>query len=142
MHNPQHRPSGPAARAAAAACLAVALAGCGSLSTVTPEGTTEQPVFPDTRHATVKDGAWPNLDDLRGVRAGMSKPQLYALLGPPHFSEGLIGVREWDYLFHLQSKDGPIQCQYKVLFDQDRLARTFLWEPASCADALGQAARS
>ncbi|WP_396330937.1 outer membrane protein assembly factor BamE [Burkholderia anthina] len=142
MHNPQHRPSGPAARAAAAACLAVALAGCGSLSTVTPEGTTEQPVFPDTRHATVKDGAWPNLDNLRSVRAGMSKPQLYALLGTPHFSEGLIGVREWDYLFHLQSKDGPIQCQYKVLFDQDRLARTFLWKPASCADTLGQADRS
>nr|WP_279607265.1 hypothetical protein [Burkholderia anthina] len=29
--------------------------------------------------------------------------------------------------------------KYKVLFDQDRLARTFPWKPASCADALGQA---
>ncbi|MBM2769228.1 outer membrane protein assembly factor BamE [Burkholderia anthina] len=139
MHNQQQRLSGPAARAAAAACLAVALAGCGSLSTVAPEGTADRPVFPDASRATVKDGAWPNPDNLRSVRAGMSKAQLYALLGTPHFSEGLIGVREWDYLFHLQSKDGPILCQYKVLFDQDRLARTFLWKPASCADALGQA---
>ncbi|WP_279606891.1 outer membrane protein assembly factor BamE domain-containing protein [Burkholderia anthina] len=63
-------------------------------------------------------------------------------MGTPHFSEGLIGVREWDYLFHPQSKDGPIQCQYKVRFDQDRLARTFLWKPASCAGTLVQADRS
>ncbi len=51
-------------------------------------------------------------------------------------------MREWDYLFHPQSKDGPIQCQYKVRFDQDRLARTFLWKPASCAGTLVQADRS
>lgn len=141
MHNQHTRVSGRAVRTAAAACLAVALAGCGSLSAVTPEGTTDQAVFPDVSHATVKDGSWPNLDSLRSVRSGMNKAQLYELLGTPHFSEGLMGVREWDYLFHLPSASGPIQCQYKVLFDQDRLARTFLWKPETCAGALEQAGR-
>ncbi|MFJ1209519.1 outer membrane protein assembly factor BamE [Burkholderia pyrrocinia] len=140
MHNQPILVSRRVVRAAAALCIAVAVAGCGSLSTVTPEGTTDQPVFPDIRNAAVNDGSWPNLDNVRSVRTGMSKTQLYALLGTPHFSEGLIGVREWDYLFHLPSKGGPIQCQFKVLFDQERLARTLLWKPESCADAVAPAA--
>lgn len=140
MQNQRIRVSLQAARAAAAVGLAVVVAGCGNLSTVTPEGTTEQPVFPDVSQAGVNDGSWPNLDNLRSVRAGMNKTQLYALLGTPHFSEGLMGVREWDYLFHLPSRSGPVQCQYKVLFDQDRVARTFLWNPDSCAEVAGAAA--
>jgi outer membrane protein assembly factor BamE (lipoprotein component of BamABCDE complex) len=140
MQNLRIRVTIQAARATVAVCVAALVAGCGSLSTVKPEGTTDQPVFPDVSHAGVNDGAWPNLDNLRSVRAGMNKTQLYALLGTPHFSEGLMGVREWDYLFHLPSKSGPVQCQYKVLFDQDRVARTFLWKPESCAEVAATGA--
>lgn len=32
------------------------------------------------------------------VERGMNKDQLYNLLGRPHFSEGLYGVREWTML--------------------------------------------
>lgn len=41
-----------------------------------------------------------------------------ALVGPPHFSEGFVAVREWNYLFHLRDPEtGAVRvCQYKVLF--------------------------
>ena len=45
----------------------------GKVTSIKPEGTTDQPVFPDVGHAGVNDGAWPNLDNLRSVRAGMNK---------------------------------------------------------------------
>jgi outer membrane protein assembly factor BamE (lipoprotein component of BamABCDE complex) len=122
--------------AAACAALAALLAGCGNLSRVSESGTTDDPVFPAVDDAAPDRGSWPNLENLRNVRAGMSKAQLYQLLGPPHFREGMLGVREWDYLFHLPRGGETMQCQYKVLFDKTMLARSFLWKPQACSEAL------
>lgn len=65
----------------------------------------------------------------------MSKDQLLDLLGKPHFSEGLVDVREWDYVFNLRTGPAPafITCQYKVIFDSRHQAQSFHWQPASCA---------
>lgn len=123
----------------AAALLAMGLAGCGNLSQVSSTGTTDKPKFPDPGSATFKNGSWPNLDNLRQVQAGMSKDQLYELLGRPHFHEGLFGVREWDYLFHFRGSEGERTCQYKILFDEHMLARSFYWKPESCASELDAA---
>ncbi|AZG08338.1 outer membrane protein assembly factor BamE [Pigmentiphaga sp. H8] len=121
--------------------LSAVLAGCGNLSQVSPEGTTEQAVFPEPGPSADTRGTWPNMDNLRIVRAGMSKSQINDLLGPPHFNEGILGVREWDYLFHMQADGGAMQCQYKILYDKDALARTFLWKPQECADLLNNSPR-
>ncbi|MHA3905063.1 outer membrane protein assembly factor BamE [Castellaniella sp. WN] len=122
-----------------ATLLATLLAGCGNLSKVSSAGSTDKPVFPDPGSVTFRGGSWPNLDNLRQVQAGMSKDQLYNLLGRPHFAEGLFGVREWDYLFHFHTPQGERTCQYKVLFDKDMLARGFHWKPESCAGMLDAA---
>ena len=83
-----------------------------------------------------RDGAFPNLDNLRQVQAGLNKNQIIALIGPPHFNEGFVGVHEWNYLFNFR-KDGQVtQCEYKVLFDDHMLARSFYWQPKACADFL------
>lgn len=125
-------------RRASALALAATLAGCASLSNVSPEGTTDEPVWPEPADATFKTGAWPTPESLALVRPGMSKDQLYELLGRPHFQEGLVGVREWDYLFHLRTATGAVQtCQYKVLFNRDVLASSFYRLPANCP-ALGE----
>ncbi|CAM5180322.1 hypothetical protein CDEF62S_01510 [Castellaniella defragrans] len=121
-----------------AACLAavLALSACGNLSSVTRQGTTDDPVWPDPAKASFTNGSYPNLDSLRLVGSGMTKDQLYNLLGRPHFSEGFAGVHEWDYLFHFRAPKGDVTCQYKVLFDKDMLARSFLWKPTGCSDVL------
>ncbi len=118
------------------------LAACGNLSKVDDKGTTQEPVWPDPQNVTFKNGSYPNVDNLRMVGQGMSKDQLYNLLGRPHFNEGLVGVREWDYWFHFRTPQGDVSCQYKILFDSDKRAQSFLWKEPACADLLktGQAA--
>jgi len=119
----------------AAVLVGFALAGCGTLSKVDANGQTEEPVFPDVDKATFHTGSFPNIDNLRQVRDGVTRDQLYDLLGRPHFSEG-FRVREWDYLFHFNTPQGLKTCQFKVLFDNEKIARSFHWAPAECADIL------
>ena len=114
------------------------LAGCGTLSDVDENGRTDKPVFPDVEDVTFDAGSYPNIDNLRLVQQGiagngMTRDQLYNLLGRPHFSEG-FRVREWDYLFHFNTPEGVKTCQYKVLFDDDLIARSEYWAPEGCGN--------
>lgn len=125
---------------AATLLAAGVLAACGSLSRgVAKDGSgAGQLVWPQASDATPlhRGGTFPNLDDLRDVQAGLTKNQIIALIGPPHFSEGFVGVREWNYLFNFR-KDGQVtQCEYKILFDEGMRARSIYWNPESCADFL------
>ena len=116
-----------------------ALAGCGTLSKVDAEGKTDNPVFPDAEDTSFHTGSYPNIDNLRQVSDGITRDQLYDLLGRPHFAEG-FRVREWDYLFHFNTPEGRKTCQFKVLFDDDKIGRSFYWAPAECANIVnGQA---
>lgn len=91
------------------------VAACGNLSKVTEAGTPEykevdgqqvpQLVWPKIdkagfNHDGSQFGSWPNWDNVRMIERGMNKDQLYNLIGRPHFSEGLYGVEEWDYVFN------------------------------------------
>lgn len=120
---------------------ALLLSACGTRHVsrdISPQGVAGEVVFPDPANIVLKDGTFPNLDDLRLVGPGVTKDQLYQLLGRPHFHEGYAGVREWDYLFHFRKDGKIITCQYKVIYDEDYLAQTFHWAPASCADLLAE----
>lgn len=111
------------------------LSACAGLSPVSPQGTTDKPVFPEPSSASFKEGSWPNTDNLRQVQAGMNKNQLYNLIDRPHFKEG-FGTHEWDYLFHFRTAQGERVCQYKILFDDAQKARSFFWKPQDCASVL------
>lgn len=89
------------------------VAACGNLSKVTEAGNSEykevdgqqvpQLVWPKIdkagfNHDGSQFGSWPNWDNVRMIERGMNKDQLYNLIGRPHFSEGLYGVEEWDYV--------------------------------------------
>lgn len=126
---------------AAALLGTVSLAGCGSLShNIARDGSSAgQLVWPQpaATNPLRKGGTFPTLDSVRLVQAGQSKNQIMALIGPPHFGEGFAGVREWNYLFNLHGADGAVtQCEYKILFDAGQTARSFYWNPASCADLV------
>ncbi|CAD5546492.1 outer membrane protein assembly factor BamE [Escherichia coli B12:H4] len=117
--------------------LSLMLAGCGNLSHVTDEGTTEEVVWPSPdkvmfNHDGTQKGSWPLAEKLRQIKAGMNKDQIYQLAGRPHFAEGLFGVREWDYLFNFTGPEGDYSCQYKILFDRNMDARSFYWKPENC----------
>ncbi|AZV94034.1 OmpA family protein [Pseudomonas sp. S 311-6] len=116
---------------AAPLAAAVLLAGCGTLSNVDRDGKTDEPVFPEAEKVTLHTGTFPNLADLNQVQDGVTRDQIYDLLGRPHFAEG-FQVREWDYLFHFRTAEGIKTCQFKILFDSDKVARSFYWAPEDC----------
>ena len=121
-----------------AAVSILALQGCSSYVSkgITDDGKATEVVFPSIDNdAWLKEGTFPNLDNLRAVSPGVTKDQLYDLLGRPHFREGLAGPREWDYIFHFRKAGGGVTtCQYKAIFDKDYKAQTFHWLPAGCGD--------
>ncbi len=129
-----------------AASIALALAACGTVShDVAKDGHGAGELVwpaPDSVTAMHKGGTFPRLANLRQVRAGINKQQLSDLIGYPHFSEGVWGVREWNYVFNFRKpgSDDVTVCQYKVLFDDDKLARSFYWKPESCAALLAEPA--
>ncbi|EES2292526.1 OmpA family protein [Escherichia coli] len=121
--------------------LSLILAGCGNLSHVTDEGTTEEVVWPSPEkvmfnHDGTQKGSWPLPEKLRQIKAGMNKDQIYQLAGRPHFAEGMFGVREWDYLFNFTGPEGDYTCQYKILFDRNMDARSFYWKPENCMSGI------
>lgn len=93
--------------------------------------------FPDPSRATMPEGVFVNVENLRKVAPGMTKRQLYDLLGTPHFSEGVFGVKRWNYIFAFREAGGQsFKCQYQVQFDEHHLARAFYWQPESCKSLL------
>lgn len=117
----------------------VALAGCTTISRgVAANGESAQKlVFPPPSDATLKGGTFPSVAVLRQIAPGMTKDQLYQMLGPPQFHEW-IDSREWDYLFNFRTGDGGkyVTCEFKVLFDTHRIARSYYWKPKSCAELI------
>ncbi len=115
------------------------LQGCAtSGSKLSADGTNDKIVFPDAKNAWLKEAVDPNVDNLRRVAPGMTKDNIYSLIGRPHFSEGIMGVREWDYVFNFRKgADGNVQtCQYKIIYAPDMHLRSTYWQPESCVDLL------
>lgn len=123
-------------RVAVAVTALAALTACGTVSKVDDAGKTAQPVFPAVKDASMPEGYYVNLENLGKMRPGMSKKQVMELVGHPQFSEGMIGVREWDYIFKFRQPAGQPDkvCQYKVLFDKNMVAQSFFYLPANCME--------
>lgn len=120
-----------------AVALAVA-AGCASTSG-SPAASSERSVdFPDMDKAWLKNGTFIDVEQLRRIGPGMSKNQVRELISYPHFSEGLFGPREWNYIFNFRTGKGHefITCQYIVHFDKDMKSQDFHWKGADCEAML------
>jgi outer membrane protein OmpA-like peptidoglycan-associated protein len=129
-----------AAGTALAIAALLSLAGCGTSTVsknISDDGRAGEVVFPDiAKDAWLKEGTFPNLDNLRRIAPGVTKDQLYDLVGRPHFRESLFGVREWDYIFNFRVPGGVKTCQYKVIYDTGLRAQSFHWLPTDCAELL------
>jgi len=117
------------------------LAGCGTthLSQV-HDGQTDAPVWPTVEKARplIPAMVHPKVESLRKIAVGTPKLEVYRLIGHPMYHEGMAGVHEWNYVFKFAGDDGQeTTCQYKVLFDNNMLARETFWNPQSCAQFVG-----
>lgn len=127
-------------RVAAALALTV-LVGCASSVSegLSDDGEVRRVVFPPITAATLPAGTFPDRVVLSQVEPGVRKSHLLQWFGPPHFGEGIAGVREWDYIFHFYSGGGITTCRYKVIFDKELVARRFHWRPDECGQWLSPA---
>lgn len=88
--------------------------------------------FPDRQLATTPDGAFPNVDNLRMIEPGMTKQQVYQLIGPPHFHESVFHVRVWNYLFHFRAQEKTLSCQYQIQYDDRNRVSQTRWNDSRC----------
>lgn len=113
--------------------LVLMLAGCASSGKVSGDTAAG---FPPAGKARPAGGTFVDAGDLRRFAVGMNKAQVQALLGTPHFNEGMWGVHEWNYLFNFRTQVGSPeyqQCQFQVVFDRDGIAKASRWKPDACA---------
>lgn len=101
--------------------------------------------WPDADRARpiVKDSVFPQVAAFDAVSEGTSKLEVYRALGHPMYHEGLVGVREWNYVFNLPAGeiDAYLECQYKVRFDEDNRVSSTHWLPERCAKLVAPKAR-
>lgn len=98
------------------------------------------PKFPDPQSATLTGGTFVNLDNLRNVQPGLTKDQMFDLLGPPHFHEWFVGGHVWNYLFDFRRGGEIVTCQYQVRFDKNMKVSDTYWRDPSCASFVLSAA--
>ena len=119
--------------------ILLALTGCGNLSgnVARDESGAAQPLWPSPDQTTHihEGGTFPLRAQLQTLGYGMNKQQIAALIGYPHFNEGVWSVREWNYVFNFRDEgsDSITVCQFKIIFDEEKLARSFYWLPQSCS---------
>ena len=121
-------------KAVATGLVMMALGGCSTLTSVDNAGQPEgELVWPKVATDITFDndrGTYGDMDRIGLIRNGATRDDIYQLIGRPQFSEG-FHVREWDYVFYFYDDGGNEQvCQYKILFDDDLVARQFYWKPA------------
>ena len=97
--------------------------------------------FPERDEAWLKEGTFPNVDNLRQMMPGLSKDQVYALLQEPHFSEGFFGVRKWNYIFNFRTGKGNeyVTCQYQIVYDSNGRVKSTHWKEHECDALVAQA---
>ncbi len=100
------------------------------------------PSFPRPLKAWMKEGLFVAPTDVRLIKPGMTKRQVRALLGTPHFNEGFFGVRTWDYILNFHDDVGPgyRSCQFQIQFDREMRVASATWNSNDCSDSLVQRA--
>lgn len=89
--------------------------------------------FEPVDQAWRKEGTFPILENIANMKPGLTKQEMYTAFGKPHFSEGLLGVRQWDYIFKFNVGADVKVCQYQIHFDEKYLVANTYWDRPECA---------
>ncbi|MFU1868063.1 OmpA family protein [Citrobacter portucalensis] len=119
------------------------------MAAITLSGCHQNPSHPK-RDGSINNVVWPSPEKAKQgtgkgvfitpenislVNKGMTKDQLYLLLGRPHFDEGVFLVREWDYLMHFRTPgrgiNGVTTCQLKIIYNSEKLVSGIYWRAVS-----------
>lgn len=119
--------------------MGFAVAGCvGSAQRNAPGQVSEaNSSFPKPEDAWQKQGSYPNIENLRTLRNGMNKDQVYGLVGRPHFDEGTFAEHTWNFIFNVPDRHGGYRaCQYQLHFDESMNVDARVWRETECSSLL------
>jgi len=92
--------------------------------------------FPDPASAAIPGGVFVDTSRLAQVQPGLARSQVYALIGMPHFGEGM-DASHWNYVFNYRDDADQVQqCQFLVAFDTDDRVNDMHWQPDGCQERL------
>lgn len=95
--------------------------------------------WPDKSTSWVKEGVFIPPVALAAIRPGLTKDDVRNTISYPHFREGFIGVREWNYLVRFrtdQNSTNAVECQYQVQFDETNRVVSTHWKDPACEEYL------
>ena len=84
--------------------------------------------WPSANSAWIKGGRYVNSEELSKMQVGLNRDQVRDLIGFPTYNEG-IKVMDWTYLMNFMVNGATVQCQYKVLFDNQYKVNAMMWKP-------------
>jgi outer membrane protein OmpA-like peptidoglycan-associated protein len=116
--------------------LSILLLAGGGFSVHAADSTAE--AFPDPKSSYLKTGDFIGPDHVKRIESGMKKDQVRLELGNPHFDEGILGEKTWNYLFNFYTGNGNeyVTCQYRVKFDDDYRVKSSDWKDSQCEDYI------
>ncbi|EGD1407145.1 outer membrane protein assembly factor BamE [Salmonella enterica] len=122
---------------------AAALSGCHqNPSHPARDGSVKEVVWPAPEKAKsgTGQGVFITSESIALLNTGMTRDQVYLLLGRPHFDEGIFAVREWDYLLHFRTPgsgtEGVTTCQLKIIYNSDKSVSGIYWKPVGPENRL------
>ncbi|HFW3114645.1 TPA: OmpA family protein [Salmonella enterica subsp. diarizonae serovar 61:r:-] len=106
------------------------------------DGRIKEAVWPAPEKAKLGTGkgVFPAPESISLLNIGMTKDQVYLLVGRPHFDEGVFSVREWDYLLHFRTPgngtNGVTTCQLKIIYNSGKQVSGIYWKAVDPKNAV------